>query len=178
MFVYDLAKIKYIAAGYLPNYPYHMISCDELCDAFMRIDGDSKTGYFYDMYPCLDPTLVDAYGDLESAIYAEVSKLRSIGYEYIIPDWVASYMLGYTISIHSDPADIYDLLGQLGLDNTESIFAGNASLLCFNASVEWLTRTTNYGTSGASDTLRPPTMFGEPHVSKYLRLKNLYPLGV
>lgn len=34
--VHDLIKIKYVREGYLPNYPYHLISDSEMCDAFIN----------------------------------------------------------------------------------------------------------------------------------------------
>ena len=38
MFIHDLIKIKYIREGYLPNYPYHMISDEEVFNAFINPD--------------------------------------------------------------------------------------------------------------------------------------------
>ena len=66
--VHDLIKMKYVNEGYLPNWPYHLISDDEMCDAFMRFDQDINDkglpdgpyyykGYFFLMYPLLSKCL-------------------------------------------------------------------------------------------------------------------------
>ena len=44
--LHDTIKIDLIRQGYLPNYPYHMISDIEMCKAFL--DVDNHTGAFYD----------------------------------------------------------------------------------------------------------------------------------
>ena len=73
-FIHNNIKIKYVNLGYLPNWPYHLISDEEMFDAFMsnvvidksecRYDETSKSyvgsklesgqGFFFDNYPLLD----------------------------------------------------------------------------------------------------------------------------
>ena len=36
-FVHDVIKIKYAREGYLPDLPYHLISDEEMCDAFINL---------------------------------------------------------------------------------------------------------------------------------------------
>ena len=64
--IHDTIKIKFIKAGYLPNYPYHMISDSEMCDAFLHNEAASGedtqlAGFFVDMYPCPDTVLHPKY---------------------------------------------------------------------------------------------------------------------
>lgn len=34
-YIHDIIKIKYVREGWLPNWPYHLISDQEMCDAFL-----------------------------------------------------------------------------------------------------------------------------------------------
>lgn len=46
MFLHDIIKIKYIREGYLPNYPPHLISDEEMCDAFLKYpEGEATSTY-------------------------------------------------------------------------------------------------------------------------------------
>jgi hypothetical protein len=57
--IHDIIKIKYTRLGYLPNYPYHLISDAEMFDAFINLSGtDDSSGssdyverFFTDYYP-------------------------------------------------------------------------------------------------------------------------------
>ena len=57
--VHDYIKIKYTREGYLPDYPYHMISDDEMIEAFMKSDSDE--GFFFDNYYVKDESLKEQY---------------------------------------------------------------------------------------------------------------------
>lgn len=37
-YIHDIIKIKYVREGWLPNWPYHLISEQEMCDAFLSQD--------------------------------------------------------------------------------------------------------------------------------------------
>lgn len=37
-YIHDIIKIKYVREGWLPNWPYHLISDQEMCDAFLKQD--------------------------------------------------------------------------------------------------------------------------------------------
>lgn len=121
--------------------------------------------------------------------------------DVILPDWVYSYMLGEVISINSDKLDIHDMLVLMNLDNIDDDFTVAASKMCYKISSEWIAklpdstdtivqssespcdqcpckdcctcRETNENISTTTVTIckRPPTIFGEPHVLKYLRIK-------
>lgn len=68
MFIHDLIKIKFIREGYLPNYPYHMISDSEMFNAFLNPDyaGSSdmeESQYFYYAYPMI----IDSTSEVKKA---------------------------------------------------------------------------------------------------------------
>lgn len=175
---HDIIKMKYVEEGYLPNYPFHMISDSEMCDAFLKaanvpleenepfIADDTVTSYFLDTYPCVDDSLGSSYNQLIDSILWHIDQLkRSTEDEYTLPDWVYSYMLGVVIGPESEILDIHDLLVLMNLDNIDDIFTLEASKLCLKISTNWVARF-------PLDTRkhRNPTIFGEPHVIKYLRL--------
>ena len=54
----DSIKIKYTREGYLPNYPYHMISDEEMFKAFL--DVENQSGFFYDNYPILEDSRIQS----------------------------------------------------------------------------------------------------------------------
>lgn len=175
MSVHDNIKIKLTNAGYLMNYPYHMISDSEMCGAFLL----DNTGYFYDAYPCLDASLKPYYANLVKAIRYHLHQLETSNEStYVLPDWVYTYMLGSVISIDSDILDRHDLLVLLNADNIADTFTPTASISCLQISKQWLNRTRaiNLVTfEGEQIDSRPPTMFGEPHVIKSLRLQAISP---
>ena len=164
--IHDCIKIQYIREGYLPNWPYHLISDEEMCDAFLEQTEDGCSGYFVDNYPLVADTLITEYNTLVTAIFEELTKLKnSTDSDYILPNWIYSYMLGNVVSVNSDILDIHDLLVLLQVDNIDDIFTPLASELCFKISKSWLSKL-----SGDDIEDRPPTCFGEPHVIKSLRL--------
>lgn len=166
--VHNNIKMRLVREGYLPNYPYHMISDEEMCDAFLHMqeDGNSIQGLFADYYPCIDDSLSSAYNELVSSILYHIDKLKSSNDDsYTLPDWVYSYMLGSVIGPSSEIIDIHDMLVLMDKDNREDTFTVQASKECLRISKQWLKKV-------SKDKLdhRPPTMFGEPHVIKSLRL--------
>ena len=182
MFMNDLVKIKLSRLGYLPNYPPHLISDAEMCDAFLPYlyDMDNPLGgyddcmnaelnYFRDTYPLLSDTLIDAYKTLVSEIAYHLNILKTtVDTEYVLPDWVYSYMIGSVVSVDSTQKDRHDLFVLLGTDNLYDEFDEKCSVACYNESIDWLKKLpTTYRQH------RPPTMFGEPHVIKSLRVKEL-----
>lgn len=162
MFTYDLIKIKYIDEGYLPNYPYRMITDKEMIDAFIREDG-----YFSDNYPCLDENLRDSYNKLIDAINYHLNEYLTNG--TAIPSWVVSYMMGFTISVNSDEREIDNLYTLLNLSHTGSQAEFGSKLFneCYTVSKEWVKKLPSKYSN------RPATMFGEPHVVKSLRLEDV-----
>lgn len=177
MFLHDIIKIQLTRYGYLMNYPYHMISDAEMCDAFMSDDG---VGYFYDTYPRIDgigADLESVYDTLELSIRYHLHLMKSApNGTYQLPNWVYSYMLGAVVSVHSDPLDIHDLLVPLNIDNTDDIFTADACRACHEISKQWIRKIAlpeYVEWDGKSVDLRPPTLFGEPHVIKSIRLSQV-----
>ena len=172
-------KIKYISMGYLPNYPYHLISDAEMVNAFLPnnlivVDKDgnktvdsSVLSFFSDMYPCPDPTLNDPYFDLIAALRYHLDKFVDSHGIYTIPDWVYSYMIGAVIGENSSTDDKHDLLTLMNLDNVDDNWTPEAAQYAYEISKIWIAKL-----ASTSREHRAPTMFGEPHVIKYLRLNS------
>lgn len=155
----DSIKIKYTREGYLPNYPYHMISDEEMFKAFL--DVENQSGFFYDNYPILEESLIPEYNALIAEMQRQINAaLKSDDDDIEVSDWIYTYMLGQVISVNSEKADIHDLLVLLNEDNIDDEFLPEAQRACYNISKAWVNKIAS----------RPPTMFGEPHVIKYLRL--------
>lgn len=185
--IHDIIKINYVHAGYLPNYPYHLISDAEMCDAFLSKNTNAQWhGFFVDNYPLITNGLPseDAnmlqnayYGSDDSddpestiglipAIMTNLMALKnSAELNYKLPNWIYAYMLGATISINSPYLDRMDLIQLLNLNVSDDAFTAEVSKMCYLESKRWLLK---YPPDRRQE--RPPTMFGEPHVIKSLRL--------
>ena len=180
MFVHDIIKIKLSRLGYLPDYPPHLISDEEMCDAFLPYvydDSDPSSGYedsmkaelnfFRDEYPLIDSSLEDKYIKLVSEIAYHINLLKnSTEDSYELPDWIYSYMLGHVITESSSQLDKHYLFVMLGTDNDFDEYTVDCADACYAESEQWIKKL-----PVASRSHRPPTMFGEPHVLKSLRLK-------
>lgn len=183
-FVHDTIKILYINIGYLPNYPYHLISDGEMFDAFMREDG----GVFADYYPCGRPIPPDyekspwidlsSYDPWDLEMMAHYNKFKLNLFQKIldymdsekpevttIPNWVYSYMLLSPISYESAQLDIDYLYQLLNIDSSNQMCQFNKQIAknCYDISLDWLKKTPSMYD-------REPSMFGEAHVIKSLRL--------
>lgn len=201
MLIHDVIKIQYSRQGYLPNYPPHLISDEEMCKAFLDFTNEAsfeestEYSYFKDNYPCLfdddevvtqrnpdgteepviDPetgepvTWKSRYYSLVKFIAKELDTFsKSIEEDKRLPDWVYSYMLGSVVSVNSSQPDIHDLLVMMNIDNLDDEFLSNCCKLCWKVSEFWIRRT-----PGDLSNLRPPGLFGEPHVIKQLKLSEL-----
>ena len=164
----SIVKLKLIDSGFLPDIPYHLVSDKEMVHAFLNDSGDD---YFHIMYPLVDDSLDIEYNNLVDSIKSEldkyVSSLKSIN-RYVLPDWVYSYMLGQVIGPKSSQLDRHDLLHMLDIDNMEDEFNKEVCLACYKASSTWLNK---YAYTDMNSYTRPATLFGEPHIIKYLRLQ-------
>lgn len=160
-FIHDIIKIKYSDDGYLPNYPYHLISDKEMIDAFIH----NESNYFDDHYQCDVPELQDAYTALKNDIEYHLSKYMETEGKHPIPIWVYSYMIGSSICEESPQEDKHALLESLNLDNTYDEITDEAFSSIYNVSKQCLAKL-------PQDKLdhRHPTMFGEPHVLRSLRI--------
>lgn len=189
---HDIIKIKYSRLGYLPNFPYHLISDEEMFNAFIDLsytDDSSSSGehanssverFFEDTYPnpFLDEDVVieNSIGE-HISLSSEYCKLKYYivntinsyllhkdnADAYTIPDWIYTYMLGEVIYNNSDYLDIHDLLVALDMDNIDNVMTPNVCATCYTISTQYI--------STLSINVRPPTVFGEPHVIKQLRLE-------
>lgn len=182
MLVHDIIKMNLVRQGYLPNYPYHLISDEEMFRAFLSVNvsdaGDVElSGAFADRYPCPNDSLEANYIILVSSITYHINLfLTSTDSSYTIPSWVYSYMLGEVICSESDKIDIHDMLVLMGIDNVQDILTSEFYSSCYEISAAWVNklnlsdRLVTDTKSGKTVDLRPPTMFGEPHVLKALRI--------
>lgn len=194
--IHDIIKIKYIYLGYLPNYPYHMISDREMFNAFIDLSSNddssdssddnyaqsanATTPHFFEDYysnpfsaddfynpsPNSGDTnlvsLSEAYYKLRTYIIDTINKYISDPETNTIPNWIYTYMLGEVVYTKSEYLDIYDTLALLGCNNIDNEFTVAACTQCYATSLKYISTLT----SG----IRPPTVFGEPHVIKQLRL--------
>ena len=200
MYVNKLVKIKFVSEGYLPNWPYHLISDEEMLDAFLtypwydyRTEDEKKNNivldadeiwarflhgtevcYFrdkYSLYPnskCgTHSALIEesSYRELVEAIAYHIAVAKaSYNDDVELPDWVYAYMLGSTVGPSTNQLDMHYTLTMLDTDNDFDEFTPEAASACYKISKRWLAKYPNLDH-------RPPTMFGEPHVIKYLRLQ-------
>lgn len=169
MLANDLVKIKYSEEGYLPDYPYHLISNEEMLKAFVLSDNC----FFDDWYPLPCESLEKEYLNLKGCIQSCCEQACKSSDAYV-PDWVYSYMLGNAVNVMSGQKDVHDLLVLLNLDNVYDEFNERIYQSIFDVSVKCLGSTKlRESLQGDAPSLRPPTMFGEPHIIKYLRLEQV-----
>lgn len=194
MLVHDIIKIKYVNLGYIKkNYPYHLISDEEMFSAFIDLGTefnrnliDPNIRYFDRYYPnpfgdndyiykktnsagevIAETSLSDEYNKLKSYIVSTINdylqyKGTSHADEHLIPSWIYTYMLGEVVYQRSEYLDIQDTLTLLGCSNLDNEFTTDACVACYKVSSNYISTLTTG--------IRPPTVFGEPHVIKNLRL--------
>lgn len=157
--LYEIIKIKYVREGFLPDYPHHLISDKEMFQAFINSENPSAMSYFSETYPLECEELKPQYDALVTNIQELVDD--AIKNKSTPPDWVFSYMLGVVIGPNSEQHDRHDLLVLLNRDNPDDVLTEDSYKDCLAVSSKWVKRYT---------TPRAPSMFGEPHVIKSLRL--------
>ena len=162
MLVHDIIKIKYVKLGYIKkNYPYHLISDEEMFNAFIDLGTGFKSSLidpdvrFFDMYypnPFNEGDVykkTNAAGDVVAVIdiYAEYGRLKdyivSCINDYLqyygtseedahkVPDWIYTYMLGEVVCNQSDYLDIQDTLALLDCSNIDNEFTKEACVACY-----------------------------------------------
>lgn len=180
MFIHDVIKINLVREGYLPNYPYHLISDEEMCDAFLPYVYDpddplsgyedcmnAEYNYFRDTYPLLGEEIEGEYKILVSEIAWHLNELKKSNADsYTLPNWIYSYMLGAVLGPSSNQMDLHDMFVMLDTDNLFDEYDLKCAEACYAESDWWLKKLPQ-----SQKSHRPPTMFGEPHVLKSLRLK-------
>jgi hypothetical protein len=194
MLTHDILKIKYVQYGYAKkNYPYHLISDEEMFNVFMDLGTgfisnliDPDVRYFDILYP--NPFEEEDYiyekknseGEVVARISLKAEYHRLKDYikdtinnylkysgtpeegNYTIPHWIYTYMLGEVVYQQSDYLDIQDTLELLGCSNLDNAFTREACVTCYRVSSDYISTLTTG--------VRPPTIFGEPHVIKSLRM--------
>ena len=146
--------------GYLPDYPYHLISDAEMFDAFLKEDG-----FFATYYPCPGRQFEEAYDKLFNYIEDSIIAYQEDNSK-TLPDWIYSYMIMRPITYASSEEDI-DYLAEMcniSFSNGLPVFNEALANTCYEISKKWLQKLVSKGDD------RPPTMFGETHVTKSLRL--------
>lgn len=168
MILIDSIKIKYIQSGYLPDHPYHLISDNELLDAFIF----NTDNYFDDNYSIesADEELIDIHHQLKEELIYHVNLAKAANDASVLPSWVTSYMLGTVVSETSGLKDIDDLIKLSNLKDVIPAGQFNDILYRSNANIsrEWIGKLPS-----AKKEHRPITIFGEPHVIKSLRLSQV-----
>ena len=167
--VHDIIKIKYVSEGYLPYYPCHLISDKEMFEAFLGetiIEGhdhlERNASFLQDHYPLPDPMLRSEYDNLVDEMRYHIKQYLETDKEYTVPNWVYSYMQGIVINNHSSVEDKHYLLTMLQMDNLFDELTLPEYTEILKVSKKWILK---------SSEDRKPTMFGEPHVIKSLRLQ-------
>lgn len=179
-FIHTIIKIQYIKEGYVEGYPPHLLSDVEMVDAFLPLSypiteeawtsflEDDIISYFKDHYPLIDAEFEEPYKELVSSIAYYVQQLRDDTQAlYTLPDWVYSYMLGSVIGPESNEQELGYLFDLLSIKDLDLEFDKVTAERCYQVSQEWLNKMI------AIDEHRKPTMFGEPHVIKAQRLKEV-----
>ena len=195
MLIHDIIKIKYVKLGYIiKNYPYHLISDEEMFNAFINVDDnfnssiiDKNTRFFDSYYP--NPFAEsDMYYEKKNAMGEVIDRISLSGeYTKLRNDIIArikdylKYAGTAEAADHVLPDWIYTyMLGEVVYQQSEylDIYDTLALLGCSNLDNEFTQEAcyTCYVTSlGYVSTLttgsRPATVFGEPHVIKSLRLE-------
>lgn len=148
----------YIDMGFLQDHPYYLISDAEMFDAFLKEDG-----FFATYYPCPDDSLQAAYDDLLAAIRRHIAQF--LDHQEQIPNWVYSYMIMRPVTYESPEEEIDYICEMANIDKPDiiAVFTLQVAQTCYEVSKQWLAKM-------PSSNRRPPTMFGETHVTKSLRL--------
>ena len=135
-------------------------------DWFQEFINSKDVMYFKYNYPMISITLQQPYKDLVNRIFYEIQEYcNSISEDRVLPNWIYSYMIGIAIGPNSDKYDIHDMIYSMGVDNLEDDYNALCASTCLKLSTEWLKKFISLDSD-----IRPPTMFGEPHVLKYIRL--------
>ena len=120
--------------------------------------------FFAMNYPMEYESLSDSYQSLIDALCFHIDKAVNFT-SYVLPDWVMSYMSQKVISNQASTSqERHDLLVLMNLDNLADELTEEVMQYCLKVSKEWIAKL-----PPAQREMRPPTMFGEPHVIKSLR---------
>lgn len=167
MLAIDNIKIKYSQEGYLPDYPPHLISDEEMCEAFipskyaldtamyedkqaeaaghLGVALNSIFSYFNDVYPLINKNLEPKYNILINSIKYHIVRLitKVPLFRQNLPDWVYSYMLGQVVNHTSSQQDRHYLLVGIGLDNIDDVLTSDVEAYIYNISKRWFNKLDN-----------------------------------
>ena len=182
--VNDTVKIKLVRYGYLKNYPPHLLSDEEMVEGFYKYFEDfyykpMKSEYenpaHVNPYSVISRTnnedevmleyLDILYEYIKTSCNSAIQVAKTQGEDLVVDDWIYSYMLGSVVGPKSDTRDIHDLLVLMNVDNIADIFTRIPSETCYKIRKKWIAKTYL-----GSINKRPPSVFGELHVIKPLRL--------
>ena len=161
MFIHDLLKIKYVREGFLPDYPYHLISDEEMFEAFIN---DTDQCYMKDHYPCISDDVKDKYDQIVEDMKYHIQEYLDKKAD-MLPYWVYSYMIGAVIGPNSHQYDVHDLLVSINLDNMEDEFNTEICNSIYRISRKHVSKLKD-----EEQEHRHPAIYGEPHVIKLIRL--------
>lgn len=188
-YILDTVKIHLSEMGYLPNYPYHLISDRELFDCFLQLDESEdelkpiRSGVFQSFYPLSEEAKSDEL--IYSSYLQLANSLRSAFDDYLnekitdLPNWCYYYLVRSAISDASDVRDKHDLFVLMDEDNLDDIFTTTIHRICIAISKkvqdDARINPVNHVDSPNSDSTyivtRPLTPFGDPDIVKYLRIQ-------
>lgn len=199
-----LLRIKYVDEGYLPYWPFHLISDDEMLNAARE--------YIQYIYQCPDDYIKDKYDAVMIRLITILDRYQDKDYynkydpeDYgmkpeEIPDWIYSFLMGKVISNSSNYRDVHDLLVLLELDNYYDMMDDEIYNAVYDISKKYLGKYPEEYSNwdmfwfsqyhpelveeqiekpqfkilgGESFDVRPPSIFGEPHVIRALRLEQV-----
>lgn len=121
--------------------------------------------YLKDHYPLPDESIKKEYDALVGEMKNQmITFLQTDPVDATMSDWIYSYMLGVVINNHSSVEDRHYLLTMIHMDNLFDEIRLPEYKEIYQISKKWL---------GKNEEKRPPTMFGEPHVIKSIRLQTI-----
>ena len=193
--IHDIIKIKYTRLGYLPNYPYHLISDEEMFNAFINFNGedDSSSGsssgssssverFFNDNYPnpfakedveYISPSgerisLNNEYYRLKGSIIEIINAyLAHLGTTEEDNYAIPDWVYTYMLGeVIYNYSEYRDIHDLLVLLDSDNINNEMTPLICKKCYIK-STKFISTLTTG----IRPPTVLGEPHVIIQLRLE-------
>lgn len=196
MLIHDILKIKYVKLGYIrKNYPYHLISDEEMFNAFIDLGNtdfndkttliDKRTRFFNDYYP--NPfnkddvyiktdsagretkiILSDEYDKLKTCIISTINDyLQYCGTAEGAKHLIPAWIYTYMLGeVVYQKADYLDIQDTLALLGCSNL----DNIFTKDACIACYRVSMQYISSSVTD-VRPFTVFGEPHVIKQLRLE-------
>lgn len=196
MLIHDILKIKYVKLGYIrKNYPYHLISDEEMFNAFIDLGNedfnskttiiDPKTRFFDDYYPNpfgpddvyikkdntgRETTIVlsDEYDKLKACIISTINDYL----KYCTTTEAADHQIPDWIYTYMLGEVVYQKSEYLDIQDTLALLGcSNLDNIFTKDACIACYKTSMQCISMSVTDVRPFTVFGEPHVIKQLRLE-------